>query len=130
MPRLTTPLKRVHSPGEHHSLALTDEGEVYAFGRGDSNQLGLGDGADQHVTPVKIDGLGGVRIRKVTSGSNQNFAVAKSGDLYSWGFGGAARPRRRLGGTAALPRPPGTQGFCLGCSTHSREACLPLGPQR
>lgn len=75
------------SGGEHHSLALTEEGQVYAFGRGDSSQLGLGDGADQHLSPAKVEGLADVRIRKVTSGSNQNFAVAKSGDLYSWGFG-------------------------------------------
>jgi regulator of chromosome condensation len=75
------------SGGEHHSLALDAEGQVYAFGRGDSSQLGLGDGADQHLSPQKVEGLADVRIRKVTSGSNQNFAVAKSGDLYSWGFG-------------------------------------------
>jgi len=73
--------------GEHHSLALTEEGEVFAFGRGDSNQLGLGDGEEQHLCPVKVEGLADIPIRKVTSGSNQNFAVAKSGDLYSWGFG-------------------------------------------
>ena len=61
------------SGGEHHSLALTEEGQVYAFGRGDSSQLGLGDGADQHLSPQKVEGLADVRIRKVTSGSNQNW---------------------------------------------------------
>lgn len=73
--------------GEHHSLALTSEGAVFAFGRGDNSQLGLGDGEEQHLSPVKVQGLAGVPIRKLTCGSNQNFAVAKSGDLYAWGFG-------------------------------------------
>ncbi len=75
------------SGGEHHSLALTEDGEVLAFGRGDSNQLGLGDGEEQHLSPVKVEGLADVPMRKLASGSNQNFGIAKSGDLYSWGFG-------------------------------------------
>ena len=73
--------------GEHHSLALTADGAVFAFGRGDNSQLGLGDGEEQHTRPVKVGGLAGVPIRKLACGSNQNFAVAKSGDLYAWGFG-------------------------------------------
>jgi len=75
------------SAGEHHSLALTKDGQVFAFGRGDNNQLGTGDGSDMHTSPVKLDALDGIHIRKVASGSNQNVAVASSGDLYTWGFG-------------------------------------------
>ena len=43
--------------GEHHSLALSDEGEAYAFGRGDNNQLGFDDGTDQQLTPRLIPAL-------------------------------------------------------------------------
>jgi len=73
--------------GEHHSLALTDSGEVYAFGRGDNNQLGFGDGTEQQLAPRLVDAFDGVAVRKLSSGSNQNVAVTRSGDLYAWGFG-------------------------------------------
>lgn len=75
------------SAGEHHSLALTDAGEVYAFGRGDNNQLGLGPGHDCEPTPVLVEALADARIYAISSGSNQNMAVSRAGDLYSWGFG-------------------------------------------
>jgi len=42
--------------GEHHSVALTESGDVYAFGRGDNNQLGLADGAEMHPAPVQAAG--------------------------------------------------------------------------
>ncbi len=73
--------------GEHHSLALTDDGAVYAFGRGDNNQLGFGDGTEQQLEPRRIESLRDVNIRRLGCGSNQNVAVSRSGDLYSWGFG-------------------------------------------
>ena len=73
--------------GEHHSLALTAAGEVYAFGRGDNNQLGFADGTDQQLAPKLIPALKGINVRKVSTLANSNLAVARSGDLYSWGFG-------------------------------------------
>ncbi|KAL3892546.1 MAG: hypothetical protein SGPRY_015028, partial [Prymnesium sp.] len=73
--------------GEHHSLALTEDGEVYAFGRGDSGQLGLNDGCELEPTPRRIESFEGVRVRCLASGSNQNVALSRSGDLYAWGFG-------------------------------------------
>lgn len=73
--------------GEHHSVALTEDGDVYGFGRGDSHQLGFGDGTDQETTPRRVMALEGVAVRKLASGSNQNVAVTRTGDMYSWGFG-------------------------------------------
>ena len=48
------PTARPRGTGEHHSLALTDDGDVYAFGRADNNQLGLGDGVDHHTSPKEV----------------------------------------------------------------------------
>ena len=73
--------------GEHHSIALSDTGEVYTFGRGDNNQLGYGDGTDQQLSPRRVPALEGIAVRKVSTQANSNMAVSKSGDLYSWGFG-------------------------------------------
>jgi len=91
LPTLVTALenKRIASlvGGEHHSLALSEDGEVYAFGRGDNNQLGIDDGTDQQLTPRVVDGLRGVPIRAVATQANSNVAISTTGDLYTWGFG-------------------------------------------
>ena len=80
--------------GEHHSLVRTADGEVWGFGRADSNQLGLGDdamaeegGDGARETPVRVSGLDGVRVASVVCGSNHCGAVTAEGDLYTWGFG-------------------------------------------
>ena len=50
---------------------------MFVFGRGDNNQLGLGDGLDQHLAPTRLMALDGIPIRKIASGSNQNVAVRR-----------------------------------------------------
>ncbi|KAL1526898.1 hypothetical protein AB1Y20_015589 [Prymnesium parvum] len=72
--------------GEHHSLALTEAGEVYAFGRGDSGQLGFVAAAEV-PTPRLVDSFDGVAVRQLASGSNQVVCVSRTGDMYAWGFG-------------------------------------------
>lgn len=42
--------------GESHSVALTREGEVYAWGGGSMGQLGLGDSLRQSL-PIKVSNL-------------------------------------------------------------------------
>ena len=73
--------------GEHHSLAVSEKGEVFSFGRGDSSQLGLGDGSDQKLCPTKVENISDMGIMKLSAGSNQNVAISSSAELYTWGFG-------------------------------------------
>lgn len=72
------------SAGEHHSLVLTKSGNVYAFGRGDSCQLGV-DGCKSSRIPVKVSVL--QNVSSIASGSNHNLAVTADNRLFSWGFG-------------------------------------------
>lgn len=88
--------------GEHHSLVLMENGDVYAFGRADSSQLGLPpeeiDRLHQHNQtkstgnfkraiglPTKIPGLS--NVVQISTGSNHAIAVTKDGSAYTWGFG-------------------------------------------
>ena len=44
--------------GQAHSLVVTAEGRVLAFGdAGDGGQLGLGVGVEEALTPMVIDGI-------------------------------------------------------------------------
>ena len=61
--------------GEHHSLALSDDGDVYAFGRADNNQLGLGDGVDHHTSPKEVSHFTGIMYLVVWEGVRKSSVV-------------------------------------------------------
>lgn len=70
-------------------LVLTDNGEVYTWGRNDYGQLGTGEtvnsaGATMYLNsrvPKKVKGLDGVKIIKVACGYNH--CLALSGKSHS-----------------------------------------------
>ncbi|WKU05551.1 hypothetical protein [Micromonospora sp. HUAS LYJ1] len=70
--------------GQWHSIALTATGEVYAWGRNNSGQLGTGD-AISHLTPVKATVPAGVVVTAIATHNAHNIAVDENGDLYLWG---------------------------------------------
>lgn len=88
--------------GEHHSLVLMEDGSVYAFGRADSNQLGLPtELIDKNQTreegsevsafkravgiPTRIPSLD--NVVQIATGTNHSVATTSSGKAYTWGFG-------------------------------------------
>ncbi|KAE9041602.1 hypothetical protein PR003_g6764 [Phytophthora rubi] len=81
--------------GEHHSVVLTNDGDVYTFGRADSGQLGMletcstGDFKDrpQKVTIPKPKNGGSNVIRMIATGSNHALALTESDAIFSWGYG-------------------------------------------
>jgi regulator of chromosome condensation len=77
--------------GAHHSLAMTACGTVYAFGRGDSGQLGVTSMAsnaagDFSSEPLEVD-LGGAEAVSIACGANHNLVITSKNDIYSWGYG-------------------------------------------
>ncbi|XP_021955121.1 RCC1 and BTB domain-containing protein 1 isoform X1 [Folsomia candida] len=76
------------SCGSHHSIALTSEGEVFAFGQNNSGQIGCGSTANQ-PTPRRVSAvIGNVKIVKIACGQTSTFAVSDTGEVYAWGFNG------------------------------------------
>ncbi|XP_035675176.1 regulator of chromosome condensation-like isoform X1 [Branchiostoma floridae] len=72
--------------GQHHTVALSADGEVYVMGRGQYGRLGLGEDMDKEVTkPTQLTELR--NICGVATGSSVSFAVTKNGEPYSWGMG-------------------------------------------
>jgi alpha-tubulin suppressor-like RCC1 family protein len=80
--------RRVQSiaAGKQHVLALTEEGEVWAWGRGEFGRLGLG-GSGNQLLPQRIDALtgAGLEVAGVVCGSSFSAAVLRDGQLYTWG---------------------------------------------
>ncbi|XP_065335408.1 RCC1 and BTB domain-containing protein 1-like [Cloeon dipterum] len=72
--------------GRYHTLALTVERQVFAFGQNLYGQLGLGLSGGLVTNPQKICGL--LRGRVVTSIACQalsSFALLASGEILAWG---------------------------------------------
>jgi hypothetical protein len=64
--------------------AVTSDGAVWAWGRGNLGQLGNGDAhRDSSEVPVRVSGLSDVR--SIAGGNRTSYAVDASGALWRWG---------------------------------------------
>ncbi|XP_022652162.1 RCC1 and BTB domain-containing protein 1-like [Varroa destructor] len=70
--------------GQTSTVAVFENGEIYAWGLNGSGQLGLGNNVNQ-MLPAKIDGLKNVTIQKVVCGFAHTMALSDEGTLYVWG---------------------------------------------
>ncbi|KAJ3091893.1 Regulator of chromosome condensation [Quaeritorhiza haematococci] len=72
--------------GEHHSMVLNGKGDVYVFGRGDSNELGFGDKKSLE-TPTLQPAVSDVR--SISCGTAFSLAITNEAgnNLYMWGYG-------------------------------------------
>ena len=70
--------------GSGHSLALKNDGTVWAWG---ANYYGeLGDGTTtQRTTPVQVTGLSGTVVA-IAAGSNHSLALKSDGTVWAWGW--------------------------------------------
>ncbi|KAJ1524442.1 hypothetical protein ONE63_010939 [Megalurothrips usitatus] len=71
--------------GQNHSLALTNDGQLFSWGSNQFGQLGLGTTSDQENIPMLVTSLAGIPIAFIACGSNHSFAVSKSGAVFGWG---------------------------------------------
>ncbi|GLC45365.1 hypothetical protein PLESTB_000314600 [Pleodorina starrii] len=91
--------------GRYHTLALTDQGELYSWGLNDWGQLGRAAagaqseadpspctaGASCHSgTPGLVSLPGGARVVGAAAGRYVSMAVDESGRLYTWGHDGCS----------------------------------------
>jgi alpha-tubulin suppressor-like RCC1 family protein len=80
--------------GENHSLALRNDGTVWAWGSTAHGQLGVGTSVGNKFYPVQVKGPQGsdepflTDVVAVAAGENHSLAVKKDGTVYAWGEGG------------------------------------------
>lgn len=72
--------------GREHTLVVTRNGEMYAFGAGFGGRLGIGSEADAEL-PVRIDALEGHFIVQSDAGECHSCALSDTGEVFTWGFG-------------------------------------------
>ena len=74
---------RAITAGTRHTLALTADGSVWAWGNNDYGQLGLGTSGNGFGVPQLVPGLKSVRA--IAAGDIFNLALTADGSVWSWG---------------------------------------------
>jgi len=71
--------------GANHTLAINSNGRLYAWGKNDYGQLGIGNNTNQNV-PVPVDSA--TNWIYVEANGSHSFAIKSNGELYAWGNNG------------------------------------------
>ncbi len=93
--------------GLRHTLLLSEEGSVFAFGNGSNGRLGTGDSIDRHE-PVLLDhpNLDEHRIVAVAAGHAHSVLLSEDGTVFTFGVGSHGRlGNGRISGNTLLPTP-------------------------
>jgi alpha-tubulin suppressor-like RCC1 family protein len=83
---VTTKVKAI-AAGSDYSLALTEAGEVYAWGwsyYGQCRNIGLGNREqDLLLTPTRVAGL--AKVKAIAAGSDHSLVLTEAGEVYACG---------------------------------------------
>jgi alpha-tubulin suppressor-like RCC1 family protein len=110
--------------GYSHSIAVTVEGGLYAWGKGQAMGHG-GDHTTQCLVPTKVTGggIGEAVVVQVAAGDYHSMAKTVSGELYAWGKGDSGQLGHGGKEHLAVPRVvEGIEGAVVGMAggtTHS-----------
>lgn len=88
----------------YHSLAVTDTGQAYGWGRNGSGELGLGTESNTHVTtPEPVVMPTGVGFTSVSAGGAFSVGVGDDGAVYTWGSNASGQLGTGTGTASSVP---------------------------
>ncbi|WP_426748872.1 MopE-related protein [Myxococcus faecalis] len=89
--------------GQTHSLALDMDGTVWAWGKNDFGQVGLGSTGGLVTVPTRVSGLSG--IQAISANGNFSLALGQDGRVWGWGQNASGQVGKGAVSTAeATPR--------------------------
>lgn len=103
----SSPIRAI-AAGGHHSLALLDDGSVYAWGSNSRGQLGIGSTTNA-LEPTLVTELSD--IIKISAGGSHSLALQAGGSVYAWGantygqLGDGTNEDRTTPANVSLPLP-------------------------
>ncbi|XP_061107095.1 probable E3 ubiquitin-protein ligase HERC4 isoform X2 [Conger conger] len=77
--------------GDHHTIALSRDGQLFTWGENSNGQLGQGEGGRSSETPKCLFSLSGIPLAMITAGGDQSFALSVSGAVFAWGKNSAGQ---------------------------------------
>ena len=93
------------SAGAFHSVAVTSDGELYAWGANDIGQLGIRNCSAQVDVPTRVEALDNVSVGASSCGFEHTIAIAEDGSAYAWGRADAGQLGIGFGPPQQVERP-------------------------
>ena len=114
-----------NASGKNHSLALTSDGQVFAWGDNSRGQLGDGT-TTQRTTPVAIDtsgALAGKTVIAIAAAEYHSLALTSDGQVFAWGYNSSGQLGNGSTSQQNTPVAVNTSGALAGKTVIAIAAC-------
>ncbi len=98
---IVTPNYGMISAGLGHSMFLTSDGTLYAWGWNQRGELGLGIDDETVYTPTVVSGISDLTY--ILGGNHNSTVLTESGDVYGWGANTLATVDDDVGSDVSSP---------------------------
>jgi E3 ubiquitin-protein ligase HERC2 len=89
----------------YHTLALAEDGQVYAWGENWHRALLGNPLVGGELLPRPVEALRGVRVGRIAAACTRSYAVADTGELWAWGRDSGGHPPLGHGERVDCPLP-------------------------